>query len=600
MKHQSYKNFFISALVIGGLLGLSKPVGAADKVGNGGDGVVCFRTAEISAQVRKKIIDSVIIEDNNDPLEGVPNEDIVSVSLLDLWESQEPVRNSGDSPQAILTDIKQTTQTKINFYSLLDQNEENMKFEFSPTRLSLIFDSNHTVKLPAECAVFQLATQTFDAQSKLFKVLIDQRLYQLMSPAHQAALRLHELIYNIPARFRYTGWEDDERTHDPCPYTEIEMTDSTNTRKLVRFLMSANLRDRSFDDYKTIIKALRFDQIGFEYYDGVLPAILVPVGSGKCWMYSDLDSSHGAEQTSSLCLPNTNINVPSVGIIDLAKWNGRASLAASISDVDIREWSGRGTLDLGANWSVTVSLNSLSKQRSDDGRNVKDEDFTNPLIYNGKYFSGYLLTFEIWHKKGEPPAARATEVAITSTENIQGFKVEPYSIAQMRNDSDHIFITGNLFNDFGKSKTENGRKMSPIKLRHGNLLINLAELTLEKAQITSVSAINYNERDLSFVAALKGDATVSGRRLTADLRCGSVLQNFDDNDPRATQTFDTSNRLRVCLLWDPSTELIQFGPQGAKCAEGYNPAVHFNEAGKITQCSYKRKSSSKNIEILDL
>lgn len=159
------------------ILGFSTPLYAAnDRIGNGGDVVVC-RTQDGKIQ---------------------------SVELLDFYEGRElrgmiprkvdPTKSWREIFEVWITELQSSSplrakRYRIKFESLLKDAD------FRAADLTDVPDSEHLI-FEEGCAVRQIAIQQ-DGQKKFPEdrmLLVDQRLWEAMDPLNQAGLMLHEVI----------------------------------------------------------------------------------------------------------------------------------------------------------------------------------------------------------------------------------------------------------------------------------------------------------------------------------------------------------------------------------------------------------------------
>lgn len=173
-----------------GLTCLSLSSHAINKVGNGGDVVVCK----------------------------------ASIQLLDFYETDEKIFSTS---QGTYKEILKENFSKLektvpevfkNYQNRLESIVNDIEFK-KDIKLSDIKDSNEFY-IPKNCELVQIAIRKKTPDKKEKKFIIDQDLWNKLSDLQKAGLISHEIIYEH--------------------FAKLGQTDSMNVRKVNRFVFSKN------------------------------------------------------------------------------------------------------------------------------------------------------------------------------------------------------------------------------------------------------------------------------------------------------------------------------------------------------------------------
>lgn len=199
MNRSFYYKSFLATFT---LLFIAAAHGEGDKVGNGGDAVVCFKTLStkklVEAQLRKNKRNP---ETATYPLSESAVSDIESVEVLDLHLAADAgigkpnplITGAGLSEEDIVQDRLAILQTKSTLYFRLQTASRTLsdsRWQKSQSGVLEIDDSLHSINFPEKCLLMQIARQ--DSVGSFTRLTYDVILFNLLSTVHRAALRFHE------------------------------------------------------------------------------------------------------------------------------------------------------------------------------------------------------------------------------------------------------------------------------------------------------------------------------------------------------------------------------------------------------------------------
>lgn len=223
------------------LLSATTSLAGGDK-GNGGMTVVCFNSPASKTQVLN------ILERNaqpgvvpQDPISAVAH-DIRSVELLDLYKARlanpaSIIDDGGLDERQITENRMALIKSKVEFYNVIVEAKNDSNWAPSDGGVLAVNDANDGAIYNDHCTTLQIARQVKVGDA--FDIDFDIRLYAMLNPVDQSALKMHEWIYNIGI-------------------TKGQHTDSRATRKLVSYIYAKNFSALEPKAVAKYIQSLKF------------------------------------------------------------------------------------------------------------------------------------------------------------------------------------------------------------------------------------------------------------------------------------------------------------------------------------------------------
>jgi hypothetical protein len=211
---------------------------ARGREGNGGNVVVCFDTKESADSVRAVLEQNAQSTDEKNVRDPFSNEILGHVASVRLFDLHESAQGLFDNPETFIEDNRNFKEILNDRIKLIEDKSFGFAQDLHDTFTNKLPNSNwlasgngvvdiqdtmNVVSFDEKCALVQAAVQLQPIDKAPFEVHYDSRLFSLLPPVHQAALVLHEWIYNIAIA----------RGH----------TDSRATRDAVRLIFSRGFTD---------------------------------------------------------------------------------------------------------------------------------------------------------------------------------------------------------------------------------------------------------------------------------------------------------------------------------------------------------------------